>query len=37
MCIEMLSGLNERPPAPAPDNWKVGRKALVAAYFDDIW
>ena len=37
MCIELLSGLNERIPAPAPDNWKVGRKALVAAYFDDIW
>ena len=34
--MELLSNLNENPP-PAPDNWKVGRKAVVAAYFDDIW
>jgi len=37
ICIGLLSSLNESQPAPAPDNWKVGRKAVVAAYFDDIW
>ena len=37
ICIQLLSSLNETPPGPAPDNWKVGRKALVAAYYDDIW
>ena len=37
MCIKLLSDLNENPPAPAPDNWKIGRKAIVAAYFEDIW
>merc|ERR1719312_1572947 len=37
ICIGLLSSLNESPPAPAPDNWKIGRKAVVAAYFDDIW
>ena len=37
MCVELLSSLNDKFPAPAPDNWKVGRKAVVAALYDDVW
>ena len=37
MCIELCLSLNDKFPAPAPDNWKVGRKAIVAAFYDNVW
>ena len=36
-CVNILSLLNENVPAPAPDNWKIGRKEIVAVYSEDIW
>ena len=29
--------MNDKIPAPAPANWKVGRKDVVAAYCDGKW